>query len=171
MSEDEEWITIGKISSAHGIRGEVKLSLFVDESDFLADLEILFLEGRPRKEIAIKQVRLQQTQAILHIAGVEDRNEAERLRGRLVSIPLSWLPALSEDEYYVAEIIGLSVETAEGERLGEVAEVMFTGANEVYVIRGGERGEILLPAIESVIQSVDLEAERILVVVPEGLLD
>jgi 16S rRNA processing protein RimM len=172
VTQSQDWIVIGKITSAHGVRGEVKAQLFLDDPEFLVDIESLFLEGRPgRQEIGIKRLRLNRAQAIVSIEGISDRTEAERLRGREISIPSDWLPGLEEDEYYVAQIIGLTVETVDGELLGEVAEVIFTGANEVYVVRGGPRGEILLPAIESVVQAVEVEEGRILVAVPEGLLD
>jgi 16S rRNA processing protein RimM len=170
--ESQDWIVIGKITSAHGVRGEVKAQLFLDDPDFLADVESLFLEGRPgRQEIGIKRLRLNRGQAIVSIEGIDDRTEAERLRGREIAIPRNWLPELEEDEYYVAQIIGLTVETMDGEVLGTVAEVIFTGANEVYIVRGGPRGEILLPAIESVVQAVDVEQGTMSVAVPEGLLD
>ncbi|MDQ4078341.1 MAG: ribosome maturation factor RimM [Chloroflexota bacterium] len=171
MPETEQWITIGKITRAHGIRGEVKVALFVDDAEFLQELEHVFLESRPRRKMAIESVRFHRGQALLQFEGIDDRNEAERLRNRELLVPFEWLPELEEDEYYVTQIIGLAVETEEGEVLGEVDEIIFTGANEVYIIRGGPRGEILLPAIESVVQSVDLEAGRVVVTVPEGLLE
>jgi 16S rRNA processing protein RimM len=172
VTQSQDWIVIGKISSAHGVRGEVKAQLFLDDPEFLIGVESLFLEGRPgRQKIGIKRLRLNRSQAIISIEGINDRTEAERLRGREISIPGEWLPELEEDEYYVAQIIGLTVETIEGEVLGEVAEVIFTGANEVYVIRGGPRGEILLPAIESVVEAVEVQQGRMRVAVPEGLLD
>ncbi len=173
MPKADEWITIGKITSAHGIQGEVKVALFVDDGGFLQDIEAVYLEGRQaRQEMKIKGVRFHKGQALLRFEGISDRNEAERLRNRELAVPFDWLPELDEEEYYVAEIIGLAVETVEeGERLGNVAEVIFTGANEVYVVRGGPRGEILLPAIESVIQEVDLEQGRLLVSLPEGLIE
>lgn len=168
---DGEIIVIGKITTAHGIRGEVKVSLFVDDGAFIRDLDHLCLEGRPRRTIELAHARIQGSQAIIAFKGVETRNDAEALRGRELSIPFEWMPALDEDEFYVAEIMGLTVETETGETLGTVKDVIFTGANEVYVIEGGEKGEILLPAIESVVQSVDVAAGRMVVVLPEGLID
>lgn len=168
---EEQLVTLGKITAAHGIQGEVKVTLFVDEADFLREHRTLWIEGRPRRQVALTRVRLSANQAILAIEGIEDRSAAEQLRGRELTVPLAWLPPLEEDEYYVAQIVGLAVVTDTDERLGTVAEIIFTGANEVYIVRGGPRGEILLPAIASVVQSVDLEARRLTVIVPEGLLD
>lgn len=170
MTEDR-LVPLGKITAAHGIQGEVKVTLFVDDAAFLREHKAMWIEGRPRREVKLSRVRLTANQAILGIEGIEDRTAAEQLRGRELSVPFSWLPPLEEDEYYVAEIVGLEVVTESGESLGTVAEVLFTGANEVYIIRGGPRGEILLPAIASVVQQVDLAAKRITVIVPDGLLD
>ena len=168
---DERWVTLGKITAAHGIQGEVKVTLFIDDADFLRERKALWMGGRPRREVALTRVRLSANQAILGLDGVTDRTAAEALRGRELFVPLEWLPPLEEDEYYVAQIVGLEVVTEGGESLGRVAEVVFTGANEVYVVREGPKGEILLPAIASVIQRVDLDAGRIEVTLPEGLID
>lgn len=171
MTSAEERVVVGKITSAHGIRGEVKVSLFVDDPSFLSDVKTIRLDGRPPREIAVRGVRFHSGSALLLFEGVTDRTEAERLRGRELSVPLSLLPALDEDEYYVSEIVGLQVESSEGEPLGTLEEVIFTGANEVYVLRGGPHGEILIPAIESVVQSVDLEGGRMVVALPDGLIE
>lgn len=171
MSEAEERVIIGKVTGAHGVKGEVRVALFLDDPDFLRDLPTLTLEGRPRREIKVQALRFHQNNALLQVEGITDRTAAEQLRGREVSLPRSALPVLEDGEYYVAQLIGLTVETTEGEALGKLAEVMFTGANEVYIIRGGPHGEILLPAIESVVQEVNLESGRIIVIVPDGLLD
>ncbi|MGB0388944.1 MAG: ribosome maturation factor RimM [Ardenticatenaceae bacterium] len=167
----QKWVVIGKITTAHGLRGELKMMSFMDDLEFLPDLETLFLQGRRRQQMKIKNVRFHKGHALILLEGIEDRTAALRWRGREVSVPLSWLPELEEDEYYVAQLIGLEVQTTAGEPLGKVADVILTGANDVYVVRGGPHGEILLPVIESVIQSIELDQGRILVILPEGLID
>ena len=171
MSKNEEWIVIGKIATAHGVRGEVKITPYLDDLDFLKNLDTLHLKGRWRKEVKVNHVRFHQGKALVVLEGITDRTAALKLRGREVILPLSQLPELEQDEYYVAQLIGLNVETTDGILLGQVAEVIFTGANEVYVVRGGPHGEILLPAIESVIPSIDLSQGRMLVALPEGLVE
>jgi 16S rRNA processing protein RimM len=86
----------------------------------------------------------------------------------LVQVPLEEAAPLSEDEYYIYQIMGLEVWTSEGEHLGRVSDVLFTGANEVYVVEG-ERGEMLVPAIEDVVKEVDLEGGRLIVEPLEGM--
>jgi 16S rRNA processing protein RimM len=87
----------------------------------------------------------------------------------LVQIPIEEAMPLGEDEYYVYQIVGLDVWTAEGEYLGRISEVLFTGANDVYVVQG-EKGEILIPAIEDVVLEVDLDGGRLTVELMEGLI-
>ena len=139
--------------------------------DFLKNLDTLHLKGRWRKEVKVRHMRFHQGKALVSLEGITDRTAALQLRGREVILPLSQLPELEQDEYYVAQLIGLNVETIEGILLGQVADVIFTGANEVYVVRGGPHGEILLPALESVIPSIDLDQGRMLVSLPEGLVE
>lgn len=171
MADETRWIRLGKITSAHGIQGEVKIALYLDDAEFLREHKRVWLEARPRRELVVTRLRATANQLILRFEGIEDRTTAEGLRGRELSIPLGWLPPLEEGEYYVAQIVGLAVRTVAGEPLGTVAEVLFTGANEVYVVRDGPHGEVLIPAIASVVQAVDLDAGTITVDLPEGLIE
>lgn len=171
MSGEEEWVVIGRITAPHGIRGELKLAPFVDDLSFVRDLETLYVEGRPRRAYRLVGSRPHKSALLVRFEGIESRNDAERLRGRQVSVPGSWLPPLDEDEYYVRDIVGLEAVTEEGEPLGRIADVLFTGANEVYIVRDGPKGEILIPAIESVVLAVDLNAGQLTVRLPDGLVD
>lgn len=169
---DDETIVVGRIVAPHGVQGEVKMKPMVDDASFLSEADHLYLasrRGRTRYELTGS--RPHKGAVLLTLAGVADRNAAEALRNFEVVVPMSWLPDLAEDEYYVAEIVGLTVEDDAGQRLGTVKQVIFTGANEVYVIEGDRHGEFLLPAIASVIQEVDLEQGKLTVKVPPGLVD
>jgi 16S rRNA processing protein RimM len=113
--------------------------------------------------------RLHQGRVLLKLEGCDDRTAAEALRGAFVQVPIEEAIPLDEGEYYEHQIVGLAVWTAKGEALGEVVEILYTGANDVYVVRGLDRSEILIPAIAGVILKVDLEAGRLVVELPEGL--
>jgi 16S rRNA processing protein RimM len=106
---------------------------------------------------------------LLKLAGCDDRNEAELLRDMLVQIPVEEAVPLENGEYYDFQIVGVKVETDNGEWLGQVTEVLETGANDVYLVRG-PRGEVLLPAITDVVRELDMEARRMVVHLLPGML-
>lgn len=165
-------LVVGEIVGAHGIKGEVKVALetsFPERFQRLASVLVGPGDGSDFTPYRLVTSRLHKGQALLQLGDVTDRNRAEEMRGLVVAIPASEAMPLGEDEYYVHQIEGLAVVTEDGERLGEVAEIIFTGANEVYVVRADDGGEILLPAIEDVILDIDLDGERMTVRLIEGL--
>jgi 16S rRNA processing protein RimM len=107
---------------------------------------------------------------LLRLDGVESRVQAEPMRGHEIALPLEAVPPLPEGTYYHWQILGLRVLSDDGSFLGTVAEILETGANDVYVVRDDAGKEVLLPAIESVILEVDLEGENIKVHLIPGLL-
>jgi len=159
------YLVVGKVVAPWGTRGELKVAILTDFPDRFRELKRVYLGDR---SLMVEGHRRLGRWVILRLEGCADRNSAEKLRGELVQIPLEEAVPLSEDEYYIYQIVGLEVWTKEGEHLGRVSEVLFTGANEVYVVEGGQ-GEILLPAIEDVIKEVDLEGGRLVVEPLEGM--
>ncbi len=107
---------------------------------------------------------------LVKLASVPDRNAAELFRDQYLLIPEAEAMPLSKDENYIHDLIGLTVVTEAGEPVGMLKDVLFTAANDVYVIAGPE-GEILIPALRTVVLDVDLETRRMVVQLPEGLLD
>jgi 16S rRNA processing protein RimM len=120
---------------------------------------------------AIEGFRLHKGRALLRLEGCRDRNAAEALRGYLVQIPSEEALPLEEGEYYEHQILGLEVWTASGEHLGELVEIIYTGANDVYVVQPADATgkDILVPALENVVLDVDPDAGRLVVELPEGL--
>ncbi|HIC89290.1 MAG TPA: 16S rRNA processing protein RimM [Anaerolineae bacterium] len=168
-TEKEELIAIGRIVAPHGIRGELKVESHSDYPDRFTTLQEVYVgdETRPRQ---ILEVRPYRRHFRIRLEGCEDRNTAETLRGAWLRIPLSQARPLEKDEYFVHQIIGLHVVTTEGETLGTITEVIFTGSNEVYVTEGPQ-GEVLIPALASVVLDVNLEEKRLLVHLPPGLTE
>jgi len=167
-------LAVGQVAGAHGIRGEIKVAVLTDDPQRFGQLSQVWL-GRDEQEPtpwALEGFRLHKGRALLKLKGCDDRSMAESLRPNLVLIPLEKAIPLEEDEYYEHQIVGLEVWMVSGERLGEIEEILYTGANEVYVVRGDEpdRQEILIPAIEEVIREIDLEAGRLTIEPLEGLL-
>lgn len=168
----EGYMAVGLITTAHGLRGEVKVELHTDFPDrFAPGIEVYL--GEELEKATISAARPHQGQVLLQFQGHEDREAADALRGLWVFIPEDEAVELEEDTFFVHDIIGLAVQTADGRLLGTVAEVLFTGANEVYVIATPDEPsrEILLPAIADVVKEVDLEQGILTVELLPGLLD
>lgn len=152
---------IGEIVAAQGLRGEVRMRILTHFPERIHHLKRVFLgdEIQPRNLLS---AQIRGNVAILSFEGVTSRELAEELRGFPVRIALDQAAPLSEDEHFYFQLIGLPVYDEAGTNLGQLAEILETGANDVYVIRGGPGGELLLPAIKSVILRIDLEQGRIL---------
>lgn len=164
-----QYLAIAQIVAPHGIRGEVRAVILTDFPERFARLETVYL-GEEARPVRLEGYRFHQGQVLLKLAGYNTRTEAEELRQVLVQVPVGEAMSLPEGAYYVHEILGLEAWTESGEFLGEVVEVLETGANDVYVLQGSPLGEILIPALESVVLEVDLEEGRMLVRLPPGLL-
>jgi 16S rRNA processing protein RimM len=113
-------------------------------------------------------VRLHREAALFKLNGCDDRNAAEALRGALVQIAREDAVPLQDDEYYEHQVVGMTVVEQHGTVLGTVTEIIVTGANDVYVVVGPD-GELLLPAIESVILEIDLDTDQMVVQLMDGL--
>jgi len=144
------------------------LELLTDFPDRLTQAARLYV-GQGRRPAEVESLRRHGQDMLLRLKEVGDRDAAERLRGEALCLRVDDLPPLPEDVYYFHQIEGLEVFTEQGEHLGRVAEILKTGANDVYVVRG-EKGEILLPAIPQVIREVALEEKKILVRLMDGLI-
>jgi 16S rRNA processing protein RimM len=170
---EPRYLAIGRVAGAHGITGELKVQILTDEPTRFGRLTQVYVgrEGEEPQPRTLEGARLHQRRVLLRLEGCTDRTSAEALRGILIQVPIEEAIPLEEGEYYEHQIVGLAVSTTAGEPLGEVVEILYTGANDVYVVRRANRQEILLPAIASVIVEVDLEAGRLVVQLPEGLLE
>jgi 16S rRNA processing protein RimM len=165
------WIEIGQIVKPHGLAGRVKVLSYLESDRLLPSLKDAWI-GPNRdsaKRYSIENVRREgRTHFSLKIEGIEDRNAADALRGLTVSVPYERLETLPEDEYYWEDLIGLAVVTEDGKPLGRIEGIFPTGSNDVYVCKSG-RKEILLPAIDEVIRSVNIEAGTVVVRLLKGL--
>jgi len=160
-------LVIGRVAAPRGVRGELRVEIQTDTPERFYGLREVFL-GEQLMPFEVRRARLHEGQALLQLKGIDDRNAAEQWRGALIYVPMTEAIPLEENEYYYHQIEGLQVITVEGEVLGKVTEIIATGANDVYVVRG-EGGEILLPAIEDVIVEVNLEEGILRVKLLEGL--
>ena len=168
----EDMLRVGVISSTHGVRGEVKVFPTTDDPARFEELETVLLDtGKEKLELEIAGVKFFKNMVILKFKGYDSINDVERYRGKDLWITREQSVPLGEDENFVADLIGLAVVTDGGETLGTMKDVMFTGANDVYVVERENGKELLLPAIKDCILDVDLENGVMTVHVLDGLLD
>ena len=171
MKKRPEFVSIGYISRAHGIRGEIVVNPITDEPDqFWNDMEFFILtRHNDRQKIEIENIREGNAKLIVKLRQIDDRNAAEELRGSYIQRRVEQGPALEDDEYYIFDLIGLEVKTIDGRELGRIVDVLTMPANDVYVVRS-KSGEFLIPAIRDVIKKIDLNNEIMLIEPIDGLL-
>jgi 16S rRNA processing protein RimM len=161
-------VAVGAINGIWGVRGHVKVTLLTSNPDRFKPGVTLLLQGIPRK---VLDVQFPRGFPVVLFRGFEDREAAESLVGELIEIPESELPALPEGEYYTHDLVGMAVETSDGEPLGTLVEVLRTGSNDVYVVRREGAKDVLVPAIKDAIVSVDVPGKRMVVEPLPGLID
>ncbi len=161
---------IGRVVKPHGVKGKMKVEYFGDDLRRFFSYREIFIrnETGDLQSYEILEVVTQPPRLILRLRGVEKIEETEPLLGKEIFVGKEAFPELEEGEYYWADLLGMEVETQEGKRIGKVKGIFPTGANDVYVVEG-KRGEIFLPAIEGVIQGIDLKKRVMKVVRMEGL--
>jgi 16S rRNA processing protein RimM len=158
---DEPTVVVGVVTGVHGLRGEVSIQNRSDNPDRWRPGGIVLLEdGRP---LTIASSRRHGKRLLVRFAGIVDRSGAEGLRGSILEVPESWLPALSEGEWWAYQLEGCAVETEAGRPLGIVREVIPNPANDIWVAVDTEGTETLVPALADVLVEVDVGAKRIVV--------
>lgn len=171
MQSNEEWATIGKIAAPFGLNGELKVFPLSDIPNRFARLDTIYL-GSTHKPYTIKGVRPYKGEMLLlKLADVEDANTAATLRNQDICIPLSQLATLPSDSYYQHDIIGLSVETVSGRKVGIIKDIIVTGSNDVYIIQDEHGQQFFIPAIKEVITHIDLMRHMMYIDPIQGLLD
>jgi 16S rRNA processing protein RimM len=166
-STHPESLIVGRILAPWGIRGEVKVEVLTDFPERFAPQKVVYLNARP---LEIESCRYHKHHLILKLVSIDSIEVAEKLRGQDLTIPGSELYCLPEGQYYAFQLIGLKVVTTGGQTLGRVTDIMTTPSNDVYIVEG-KRGEILIPAIEDVVRSIDLKKGKMVIEAIEGLLD
>jgi 16S rRNA processing protein RimM len=168
-----QWVELGVVARAHGVRGWVRVRLADPASTALSDLDEVML-GEPPRRVRVLEAEGDDAGYRLRLEGVEDRDAAEALRGQVVRVERAALPEPEEDEVYVADLVGCRVEEVGGRALGVVKEAFHSGAYEVLVVEpapGVAEGECYIPFVDGIVTEVDVEGRRIVCDPPEGLLD
>jgi 16S rRNA processing protein RimM len=164
-------VCVGAISGAFGVRGEVRLKSFCAEPADIAAYGPLSTEDGARS-FEITLTRPVKSGFAARLSGVPTKEAADALRGTRLYAPRDALPSLPDDEFYHADLIGLTALDTGGMTLGKVAAVLNHGAGDLLELRGpGLKGSVLVPFTRAAVPTVDLSAGRVIIDPPEGLLD
>ncbi|MBS1794216.1 MAG: 16S rRNA processing protein RimM [Acidobacteria bacterium] len=169
---DEELVAVARIVRSRGLRGELVADVLTDFPERFDELEtvVALLPDGGRRELKIERFWFQKERIVLKFAGFDRIETAETLRGAEICVPESEAVALAEGEFFDWELEGCEVETAAGEKIGRVRELMRTGGTEILVVAGDAK-EYLIPFAETICTEVDVENKLIRIDPPEGLLD
>ena len=163
----EKFITVGKITSKHGNKGEVKVMPLTEKIDRFKNLKNIYID---KKIFEILKSRMVGNSVILKLAGIDEIDEAENIVGCFIEISRSEAIKLPEGSYFLHEIIGLGVYLENNEYLGVIENIIRTGSNDVYIVKNKEDREILVPAIKEVVKVIDIENNKIIIHYIDGLL-
>lgn len=166
----EDLLQVGVITTTHGVRGEVKVFPTTDDAERFKKLKNIILDtGKEQLELEITQVKFFKNLVILKFKGIDNINDVELYKGKGLYISRENAVKLKKNEYFIADLMGLSVTTDEGEALGNITDVLQTGANDVYVIENEDGSELLIPAIKDCILDVNIEQGSMQVHLLDGL--
>ena len=170
LAPKKDFVLIGKIVGAHGLEGTSKIQSYAESLEIFKSGTILLVSSPEGNEnrYEIDWVKSHSRGALLALKEVTDREQAKSLIGSELYIEKAELPKLEAGTYYWFDLIGVNVYTSDDRYLGRLDSIIETGANDVYVVRDGDK-EILVPAIESVVQSIDIESKIMRVELPDGL--
>ena len=169
-----EHLQIGRILGPHGIRGELKVLPLTDDPSRFDALKDCFLDdigGGPPVPCRCVSVRHQNDSILMRLHGVDTREDAERMKGRYLLVHRKDAIRLPPGSHFICDLIGCQVESVQGEALGVLDEVLATGSNDVYLVKKDGVRDLLIPALKTVIRSIDIEARLIRVDLPDGLRD
>jgi len=171
-----QYLIVARVLRPHGVRGDLRVQALASAPDRLASLDVVYMGRDPENSATLREhhiVRARRDKAdvwLVQLEGVEDRDAADAFRNMYMLVSLADAVPLADDEVYLFQVMGLQVRTVEGLELGRVADIIETGANDVYVVRGELYGEVLLPAIDDVIVKIDVDNGVMIVRPMPGLL-
>lgn len=163
-----EFICIGKIHRAHGIKGDVILDPMTDFPERIRRGKTVYA-GEDHTALTVSRVREKPPYLLVGFKEIEDETAASEFRNQYLYVRTEDLPPLPEGEYYFHQLIGLDAVNAEGTKIGVLAEILETGANDVYVIRKSDGTEELVPDVPQFIQKIDISAHTITINFPEWI--
>lgn len=168
----EDFLQVGVITTTHGIRGEVKVFPTTDDVNRFKQLkQVLADNGKEKVLLEVEGCKFFKQFVILKFKGIDNINDVEQYKKCPLLVTRQEAVPLEEDEYFVADLIGLKILTETGIEIGVLKDVISTGANDVYAVELPDGGEILLPAIKECIMDVDMESGEMIVHLMKGLTE
>ncbi|QBO37047.1 ribosome maturation factor RimM [Periweissella cryptocerci] len=167
-----DFFKVGTIVNTHGIRGEVRVIATTDfPEDRFQKGNMIYIDNKEHTALEIQTVRYHKQFVLLSFKDKQNINDIEKYKGMDISVSEEELQDLDEGEYYYKDIIGANVVTEDGQAVGTVSEIFETGANDVWVVKRAGKEDLLLPMIDDVIKSVDIDAQEVVIDLLEGLDD
>jgi 16S rRNA processing protein RimM len=165
---------IGRIIGAHGLQGELKILPLTDDAKRFLDLDeclIITSDEKDRVPAQSAGARFFNDLVILRLKGIDDRTQAEALKGQLISVTRDNAVELPPDTWFICDLLGCDVYDQIHGRLGRLIDIQPNAAQDVYVVHLPGVKDLLFPALKTILQSVDLEKRRIDVQLPDGLYE
>ena len=164
-----EFLEVGKIINTHGLRGDVKVTAWTDLPEDFEDIKRVYIKKHGEIEmLTVSKIKYQKNNLIVKFKEINDINEAEKYKGQVLLADRNDLWELEDGVYYIADLIGLDVYDESG-KIGVIADVFNTGANDIYDVKREGKKNLLLPVIDDVVKEIDLENKKVTVHVMEGL--
>ena len=166
----QEYFEIGQIVNTFGIKGFVKVNPFTDDMERFAELKsVLVVKNKELIEMQIEEIKYQKNVVLIKFKGIEDINMAEKYKGCYIKIKRENARKLPKDTYFIADLIGMQVYDEQGNLLGKVNDIYNNKVHDIYVIKDDLGKQILLPSTKEVIKQIDMDNDRIVVHLIEGL--
>lgn len=165
-----DFLEIGKIINTHGLKGEVKISVWTDAPDDFENLRyVLTKSGDEEKRLNISGIKYQKNNIIVKFREINSIEDAQNYKNAVLYVPKSELGELPENVYYIADLLDSEIFSETGEKIGVLRDVFSTGSNDVYDIKRENAKNLLVPIIDGVVKSVDTDNKKIVIKIPEGL--
>ncbi|WP_334305492.1 ribosome maturation factor RimM [Romboutsia sedimentorum] len=162
---------IGQIVSTQGLKGEVRVYSYTDDIYRFDDLETFYLGKDLENKWIVEKVRYKGNMVIMKIKGINTVEEAEKLKNKFMYVSREEGRELEEGEFFISDMIGIDVYTVDGQHVGVLDDVLQYAANDVYVIKGAENKEYMIPAMLKFVPTIDMSERKMIIDPIAGMLD
>ena len=161
---------VGRVLKPQGIKGEVKVEVITSFPEHFNNLNGLYIKKNEYELLEVESRRFSKHFVLIKFKNIETRNDAESLRNEYLYIPEEELYSLGKDEFYNHQLIGLKVFSEEEDIIGEIVEVESYPENDVLIVKDSNKQEHLIPVVKDIIREIDVESQKVIIHVIEGLL-